>query len=76
MQLIKPGDIVRFSDTVKEFCLDFNVSLRSYDQLMANTYLVLSVNELLQEVEVLTSEGDITVFGFHDLSKISDEDND
>lgn len=70
---IKPlriGDIVRFSDTLKEFCQDFDVKMSTVDDMMSSTFLVIAINEESWEVDVLSSDNDVMTFGFHDLVRI------
>ena len=70
---IKPlriGDIVRFSDTLKEFCQDFDVKMSTVDDMMSSTFLVVAINEESYEVEVLSSDNEVMTFGFHDLDRI------
>ena len=67
---LKEGDIVRFSDTLREFCHDFDVKMSSVEDMTSSTFLVIAVNEESWEVEVLSSDNDIMTFGFHDVVRI------
>ena len=73
MQRILPGDIVKISDSLKEFCQDFDVNLSSADVLNSSSFLVIFVDEEKLEVQALTADGEIMTFGFLDVSKVKNE---
>ena len=73
MKRILPGDIVKISDSLKEFCQDFDVNLGSADALNNNSFLVISVDEEKLEVQAMSSDGEITTFGFLDVTKVKNE---
>lgn len=73
MTQFKKGDIVKISDALQEFCHDFNINMGESKTSPNNTYLVISVNEETLEIEVLSSNNELSIFGFQDLKKINNE---
>lgn len=73
MQKIEVGQIVRFSRIVEEFCNDMDVQSDAVNEIMLQTFIVLAVNDDELLVDVLSPDGSILSFGFHDLEIIENK---
>ena len=73
MSTFRPGEIVRFNNSVKEFCEDLEVYIGEVQDIMLQTFLIVEVFEESFEVEVMAPNGEVLKLGMHDLESITNE---
>ncbi len=73
MRTFRPGEIVRFNNSVKEFCEDLEVYIGEVQDIMLQTFLIVEVFEESFEVEVMAPNGEVLKLGMHDLESITNE---
>tara|TARA_B100000212_G_C26954443_1_gene355765 strand:- start:231 stop:458 length:228 start_codon:yes stop_codon:yes gene_type:complete len=73
MNTFRPGEIVRFNNSVLEFCDDLEVYIGEVQDIMMQTFLIVDVFEETLEVEVMTSDGSVLRLGMHDLESAANE---
>lgn len=73
MDTIQAGQIVKFNDSVREFCEDLTGCESSeVADIMSQTFLVVDVIDGELEVEVMSPDGSVLRFGVHDLEIVKD----
>ena len=73
MNNFRPGEIVRFNDSVREFCEDLDVYISEVQDIMIQTFLIVEVHEDDLEVDAMAPDGSILRLGMHDLQRVTSE---